>query len=150
MENYTDKVGNKLNELLEKTYDAEKGFKKAADNATDARLKRYFEDRAQERYNFGHDLKREIKSFGKEVEKGDSLTSKAHRFWMDTKALFSTDNDEAMLEEAIRGEKASLDEYREVLAETSLPSSTRNLLTVQKDRIANTLNNIKVLEDIED
>ena len=30
MSTYTEEVGNKLNELLEKTYDAEKGFKKAS------------------------------------------------------------------------------------------------------------------------
>jgi hypothetical protein len=29
MSQYTDKIGNLLNDLLEKTYDAEKGFKKA-------------------------------------------------------------------------------------------------------------------------
>jgi hypothetical protein len=32
MSTYTDEVGEKLNDLLEKTYDAEKGIKKAAEN----------------------------------------------------------------------------------------------------------------------
>lgn len=150
MKTYTEEVGEKINKLLEKTYDAEKGFKKAAENAKTPHLKSYFERRAQERYNFGHELKQEIKSFGQDVEKGDSFTSKAHRFWMDTKALFSTDNDEAMLEEAIRGEKASLEEYEDVINETSLPLSTKNLLLEQKQKISSTLSRIKTLEDIAD
>lgn len=148
MKTYTEKVGSKLNDLLEKTYDAEKGFKKAADNVKNIPLKNYFERKAQERYDFGHALKNEIREFGTEVDKGDSFTSKAHRSWMDIKALFSTDNEEAMLEEAIKGEKAALEEYNDVLNETSLPSTTANLLVSQKNHITSGLNTIKGLEDL--
>jgi uncharacterized protein (TIGR02284 family) len=148
MSTYTDEVGEKLNDLLEKTYDAEKGFKKAEENTDHASLKAYFKSKAQQRYDFGHELKSEIKSFGQEVDKGDSITGKAHRAWMDVKALFSSDDEEAMLEEAIRGEKAAIDEYNEVLEETSLPSSTAAVLRNQKQAIENGLSNIKKLEDL--
>ncbi|MBR9914403.1 MAG: PA2169 family four-helix-bundle protein [Algicola sp.] len=148
MSNYTEEVGNKLNELLEKTYDAEKGFKKAAENVEHSALKSYFNEKAQERYNFGHELKSEIKSFNQDVDKGGSLTGKAHRAWMDVKSLFSNDDEESMLEEAIRGEKAAIDEYSEVLKETSLPSTTKSILTSQKNTIENGLSNIKTLEDL--
>lgn len=148
MSTYTEEVGKKLNELLEKTYDAEKGFKKAAENVENTNLKNYFQRKAQERYDFGHALKTEIKQFGQEVDKGDSFTSKAHRSWMDIKNFFSSDNEEAMLEEAIKGEKAAVDEYEEVLKETTLPPSTETLLTQQKNKIISGLNNIKRLEDI--
>ena len=67
MSTYTEKVSSKLNDLLEKTYDAEKGFKKAAENVKNEALKNYFSKKAQERYDFGHELKSEIKSFGQEV-----------------------------------------------------------------------------------
>lgn len=125
MNTYTEKIGSKLNDLLEKTYDAEKGFKKAAENVESMTLKGYFQRKAQERYDFGHELKTEIKQFGQEVDKGDSFTSKVHRSWMDLKNFFATDSEEAMLEEAIKGEKAAIDEYEEVLRETSLPDSTK-------------------------
>jgi len=149
MSTYTEEVGEKLNELLEKTYDAEKGFKKAAENTENTSLKSYFESKAKQRYDFGHELKTEIKSFGQEIDKGDSVAGKAHRAWMDVKALFSSDDAEAMLEEAIRGEKASIDEYDDVLEDTSLPSSTAAILRNQKNAIENGLSNIKMLEDIE-
>ena len=148
MSEYTDKLGNQLNDLLEKTYDAEKGFKKAAENAQHAGLKTYFNKKAQERYDFGHQLKSEIRNFGETPDKGGSVTGAAHRTWMEVKSWFSADNDEAMLEEAIRGEKASVEEYRDVLSETALPATTKDMLQMQKTKIEQGLTNIKRLEDI--
>ncbi|NHF61019.1 PA2169 family four-helix-bundle protein [Flavobacteriaceae bacterium TP-CH-4] len=146
MSTYTETVSNKLNDLLEKTYDAEKGFKQAAENVENAALKDFFERKSSERYNFGHELKEEIRAFGQEVDKGDSLTSKAHRAWMDLKSFFSSDNAEAMLEEAMRGEKAAIEEYNDVLSETTLPPSTSQLLTRQRDTIQEGLAVISNLE----
>ncbi|WAC03259.1 PA2169 family four-helix-bundle protein [Lacinutrix neustonica] len=150
MSTYTEEVGKKLNELLERTYDAEKGYKKAAENVDHAGLKRYFTKQAQLRYDFGHELKDEIKSFGQEVDKGGSFTGSAHRAWMDVKAFFSTENEESMLEESIRGEKAAIDDYKEVLEDASLPMSTKNVLVKQKDKIETSLSRIKRLEDLVD
>lgn len=148
MSTYTEEVGEKLNELLEKTYDAEKGFKNAADNIESKPLKSYFTSKAQERYNFGHELKTEIRSFNQEINKGGSLAGTAHRTWMDFKALLSLDNEESMLEEAIRGEKTAIKEYDNVISDISLPSSTKSLLESQKNKIENGLYKIKTLEDI--
>ncbi|SFN74152.1 conserved hypothetical protein [Bizionia echini] len=148
MNPYTKEVGSKLNALLEKNYDAEKGYKKAAENTNHTALKNYFNRKAAERYDFGHQLKSEIKNFGEEPDKGGSATGSAHRAWMDVKAIFSSDNEESMLEEAIRGEKASVEEYEEVLNETTLPTSTRDLVLKQKNIISQELNTIKGLEDI--
>ncbi|MDO6519589.1 conserved hypothetical protein [Zobellia uliginosa] len=147
MSTYSEEVQTKLNNILEKTYDAEKGFKKAAEHAKSTDLKTFFKRKADERYSFGHDLKTEIVRYGQDFEKGGSTTGAMHRSWMDVKAWFSADNDEAMLEEAITGEKAAIDEYREVLKEVSLPSSTTTLLTQQMNKISTDLNNIKIVED---
>lgn len=144
---YTEEVGNKLNNLLTKSYDAEAGYKKAAEKVSNTGLKNFFNNRAQDRYNFGHEIKEEVRSFGQEVDKRTSFTADAHRAWMDIKAAFTTDNDEAVLEEAIRGEKASVETYNEVLAETTLPSSTRTILEQQRNSIQNALNEVKTLEE---
>lgn len=146
---YTEKVGNKLNELLEKSYDAEKGYKKAAEHADSDSLKNFFERKAQQRYEFGHELKSEIRNYGEDVDKGGSATGALHRAWMDVKALFSADDDESMLEEAITGEKAAVDDYEDVLSETNLPTSTATLLRSQLNQIKSDLEKIKSLEDIE-
>ena len=146
MSTYTEEVGKKLNDLLEKTYDAEKGFKKAAENVENPSLKSYFSDKAQERYNFGHELKSELVSFNQEIDKGGSATGTLHRAWMDVKSLFSSEDEESMLEEAIRGEKAAINEYKEVISDTSLPLSTKSILESQKTKIENGLSKIKTLE----
>ncbi|QFZ53971.1 PA2169 family four-helix-bundle protein [Oceanihabitans sp. IOP_32] len=148
MSTYTEDVGNKLNDLLEKTFDAEKGFKKAADHVDNKALKSYFEQKAQERYDFGHEIKTEIKALGQEADKSGSLTGTAHRAWMDIKALFSDDDEESMLEEAIRGEKAAVEEYNEIIKETTLPISTKSILESQKNKIESGLNRLKTLEDL--
>ncbi|EPR74340.1 hypothetical protein ADIWIN_0682 [Winogradskyella psychrotolerans RS-3] len=41
MATYTEEVGNKLNGLLEKNYDAEKGYTKAAENTKHAGLRTF-------------------------------------------------------------------------------------------------------------
>lgn len=148
MTTYTEQVGTKLNNLLEKTYDAEKGYKKAAENTDHNALKTYFNKRSKERYDFGHELKTEIAKFGEEPEKGGSLTGSMHRAWMDTKAFFSADDAESMLEESIRGEKAAVEDYENVLQDTTLPSSTATVLLKQMNNIKSDLNTIKFLEDI--
>ena len=148
MSTYTEEVGKKLNDLLERTYDAEKGFKTAAENIDNQALKNYFKSKAEERYTFGHELKSEIKSFNQEIDKGGSIAGTAHRTWMDIKAMLSLDTEESMLEEAIRGEKAAIEEYDDVISDTSLPSSTKTLLQSQKNKIEDGLYKIKTLEDI--
>ncbi|MBP0903679.1 PA2169 family four-helix-bundle protein [Mariniflexile gromovii] len=148
MSTYTETISKKLNALLEKTKDAEKGFKTAAENTNNTYLKQYFERKSKERYHFGYELNNEIRSFGERADNSGSITGVAHRTWMDIKALFSLDNDESMLEESIRGERAAVQEYKDVLNETSLPISTHTILLKQQDAIESDLRTIKNLEDL--
>ncbi|WP_046756233.1 ferritin-like domain-containing protein [Kordia jejudonensis] len=152
MYNYTDELGNRLNDLLEKNYDAEKGYKKAAENAKSQNLKNFFERRASERYNFGHEIKAELKDLGQEIDKGGSIQGSAHRTWMDVKSWFSSDNDEAMLEAAITGEKAALSEYDELLSkenEPHVPARIESVLNKHRATIKHELDTIKTLESIQ-
>ena len=143
---YSNEISKKLNELLEKNYDAEKGYKLAAEKVKNQQLKSFFSKRAQERYDFGHELKSEIKNFGEDPDKGTSLKGDAHRTWMNLKASLSGDKDEAVLEEAVRGEKAAVEEYEEILKEPEIPASTGNILMKQKNAIIASLNEVKTLE----
>ena len=143
---YSKEVANKLNELLEKNYDAEKGYKFAAENVKNSRLKSFFEERAKERYDFGHELKSEISNFGEKTDKGTSVKGDIHRSWMNLKATFSSDKEEAILEEAIRGEKTAVEEYNEALEDKNLPPSTENLLLKQRNAITAALQKVKALE----
>lgn len=148
MNNYTHNLAEKMNGLLEKNYDAEKGFKKAADNAKHSGLKSYFTNKAKERYDFGHELKSELKSFNHQTDDVGNILGAAHCSWMEVKSWFSVDGDEAMLEESIKGEKASVNEYNEVLNDAELPDTTKEMLEIQKNTIEHSLINIKRLEDL--
>ncbi|HEA29988.1 MAG TPA: PA2169 family four-helix-bundle protein [Leeuwenhoekiella sp.] len=143
---YSEKIAEKLNTLLEKNYDAEAGYKKAAEDVKNQTLKAYFQSRAKDRYDFGHELKDEIRSFGKEPDKGTSFTGDLHRAWMDLKSAFTSDKEEAILEEAIRGEKAAVKDYNEIINDKEVPPSTSNLLIKQRNSVEEALAKAKTLE----
>ncbi len=149
MSNYTEEITDKLNDIIEKNIDAQKGFGKAAENADSIGLKNYFKEKATERQKFIHDLKQEVNYMGEDAEDSGSLTGAAHRTWMDVKALFSAADDESMLEESIRGEKSAVEEYREVLKH-DLPIATVKILEEQLLKIEDGLLEIKTLEDLVD
>lgn len=148
MESNTKKIADKLNALVEKNRDAEKGFQKAAEIATAKTLVDWFASRAIERKMFREELKEEIHSFGHACVQTPSLTGDLHRAWMDIKATFSDDNDDTMLEEAMRGEKAALEEYNGVVAEISLPATTEVLLKAHRAKIEHGLAILRTLDDI--
>ena len=145
---YSEKISKKLNELLEKNYDAEKGYLNAADNIDSPKLKMFFKKRASERSEFAKNIRTEILSYGQIPEEDGSIKGTMHRNWMSLKSLFSSNDEEAILEEAIRGEKASLDEYSEILKEDAFAPSTRTMLENQKHQIQSAINSLMVEEEL--
>ena len=145
---YSENIAKKLNTLIEKNYDAEAGYKKAAEDVKDTTLKEYFLSRAKDRYDFGHVLKDEIRSFGKEPDKGTSFAGDLHRAWMDLKSAFSADKEDAILQEAIRGEEASIEDYNEIIDDKEVPPSTSNLLIKQRNSVEEAIAKVKALKTI--
>ena len=145
---YTVEMSNKLNELLERTYDAEKGFKQAAEKVDNTTIKQFFIDSAKQRYNFGQELKAEIRSFGQAPEKGGSAKGTLLRSWIDFKSLFTQNNEEAMLEEVHRGEKEAIATYNDILHDKDfvLPPSTESLLMRHRNAIRETLETANIFE----
>jgi len=148
METKYEKLVDQLEEILEKNRDAEKGYRKAAENSDSASLKSYFENKAHERAHFNNSLKSKMVANYDDIDDDSSFTGSIHRAWMDVKAFFSGDNDESMLEEAIRGDRAAVEEYEEVLEETALPPAIATLIREQKTKIRTDLNKIKSMEDL--
>ena len=143
---YTEKMSNKLNDLLTKNYDAEQGYKKAAEIVENPNLKQFFESQAQNRYDFGHELKTEIRNTGGTPDKGTSFKGDAHRTWMSIKDTFTSNDEENILEEVERGEKSAVEEYQEVISDTTLPPTTQRLLTKQISNIESALQKVKSFE----
>ena len=145
---YTEKISNKLNELLIKNYDAEKGYLNAAENVDSPDLKIFFKRRATERSEFAKELRTEILRYGEIPEDSGSFKGTMHRNWMTLKSLFSTNDEEAILKEAIKGEKASLEEYKEFLKDRALPPSIDSILFNQKNAIQAAINTERVHEEL--
>jgi len=145
---YTVEMSNKLNELLERTYDAEKGFKQAADKVDNKTIKQFFLDSHNQRENFAKELKAEIMSFGEKPEDSGSAKGTLHRSWINFKSLFSSNSEEAMLEEVHRGEKEAIETYNDILQDKDfvLPPTTESLLMKHRNAIRNTLETANIFE----
>ena len=147
---YSEKISNRLNDLLTRTYDAEKGYRLAQEKVENPSIQKFLEDKVQQRYNFGHELKEEIKNFGELPEKGGSIKGDLHRSWMNLTTSLSTNSNERILEEVERGEKASIEEYDEILQDSDmvLAPSTENMLKRHRNEIEYALKNAKIFENV--
>ncbi len=141
-----------LNDLLTKAYDAEEGFKHAAERAEGhSTLVTFFNKQSDMRLGFGHELKQAITQYGGVPDKGSSIAAKAHQVWITVKDTLTPDNDgEAILEECVRGEQAALNDYDEKLKCTDLPADVRSLISRQRASIANSLTVTKLKEKAAD
>ncbi|XCF07836.1 PA2169 family four-helix-bundle protein [Tamlana crocina] len=147
MNTYTKEVGKQLNELLQKTYHTQKGFKTAAKHVGNDALESYFKLKAQERHNFGDELTTEFKLYNHPVN-SQIQNEHINRAWMDVSAIVSYNDEESMLEEVIKGEKAAVSEYVEIIKNKELPISTKMVMESQKSKIVKGLSRFRTLEEL--
>lgn len=149
MKAFNEKTENKLNDLLEKAYDSEKGFVQVSKHVDNPKLKTFFIEKARERSGYINELSNTLKVQGMTVSDKDGSTSGAlHRTWVDTKVFLSMEDDESILEEVRHGEKVALKDYNDVLDNCELHPSVRETLIKQKNAIQANCNKIDYLENI--
>lgn len=146
--NQSKKMAEKLNELLQRNMDAEKHFRQAAEDVRNERLKEFLMDRALQRYDFRQELRSEIRNFGEEIEDESTTKGDLRRTWSDLKAALSSNKEEAVLEEVVKGERGTVKEYNEAIKEYEFPPSTENLLIKQRNAIERTMRQATELEDV--
>ncbi|MGB5942810.1 MAG: PA2169 family four-helix-bundle protein [Leeuwenhoekiella sp.] len=137
-----------LQALLEKNLDAEKGYKKGMTEADSPALRDFLKHQAAQRNRFATALSHELHEIGEKPKESGSTTGTLHRTWMDIKTAFTGNDDKAILEECIRGEKASVKEYDEVLSGHKVPLAVENILISQRNEIRKTLDEVSALEDL--
>ena len=145
---YEKEISNKLNELLVKNYDAEKGYINAIKEVNNENVKKFFKDVSNERSRFARELRTEILTHGEMPEDSGSFKGTLHRNWMSLKATFSSNNAETILNEALRGEKASLEEYNDLLSDNTFPSRLIEMLRKHRNAIEATINSVKLYEEV--
>jgi uncharacterized protein (TIGR02284 family) len=145
---YEKIISKKLNELLTKNYDAEQGYINAINEVDSVNVKNFFKTMAEQRSTFARELRTEILTYGQIPEDTGSVKGLLHRNWMSLKSTFSSNNEEAILSEALRGERASLEEYNDLLKDTSFPPRLTELLRKQRNAIESAINSVKMYEEI--
>lgn len=141
------KIEEHLKDLVSKNEDAIKGFEKASENSKQVGIKSYFEKKVVDRMQFLRELRASVPELDLgSVEIEGSAAGTLHRTWMDVKAFFAEDNDEAMLEEAVRGDKAAINDYDKALAETMMPHRLKEIIRAQKEFLQNDLETTEILE----
>lgn len=147
---YPEKISKKLNNLLQKTYDAQKGYQLAADKVENPAVKQFLNDKVSQRKHFAAELETAIRKFGWEAETEGSIKGDMHRGWMELTASLTGNETERILEEVERGETSSIKGYNEILEDDSykLMPETRILLINQRDAIQAALNTSRMYETL--
>jgi len=139
-----------LNDLSARTYDAEAGYKDAAENVSNPKLKTLFKTNAEQRYTFGHEIKDCISKLGGTPQKGGTLEGKAHQVWMDVKSAISTNDDAAVLKEVNRGEEYALEAYENALENIEVGTPEYNQIVAQRNQVRSIYERTQNLESIFD
>ncbi|WP_234735188.1 ferritin-like domain-containing protein [Tellurirhabdus bombi] len=146
--NTSEELIDRLNTLLTRTRDGERGYEEASENVKDPELKSLFLAQSKQRGEFALELDREIRTLGGDPEKTTSLMADLHRAWINIKSAFTSDDDKAVAEECKRGDGEALADYNDILQGTNLAASTRELLIRQQDRIQSAHSSMSRLADV--
>lgn len=136
-----------LNDLLERNYDAEKGFKNAAEQTENHSLQRFFNSKAEQRCEFQKELRSKIVQMGGDPEDDGSFEGSMHRFWMDVVGTFTGKDEEEILDVCEDGEENALKNYDEALSKNYHSPEVVAMLRRQRNEIAATKRRIDVLEE---
>ncbi len=105
-----------LEDLIVIARDGAEGYRLAAAHAHDPSLKQAFNERSGRRSRFVAQLQRLQLRYGRgSQEKSGSFSGTLHRTWMNVRSVINEQKDQALVEEAERGEDAALTVYREAL-----------------------------------
>lgn len=144
----TNHEAEKLNLLLKRNYDAERGYKEAADEVSNTGLKNFFQVNYDERYRFGHDLKEMLKNENAKPDKGTTIEADAHRVFMKLKAMVVSSTPEAILEECKIGEAVAINDYETVINDSAIKVENRAILAVHLKSIRDSVSKIEELKTI--
>jgi uncharacterized protein (TIGR02284 family) len=144
-----DEVCDVLNDLIEITRDGEEGFSHGAQYINDRALRDEFNQFSRERAQFVSELQRLERNYGKrDVDYNGSISGAFHRAWMDIRTIVTERDDQAILEEAERGEDAAVETYRKALShEPPLPASVHAIVQVLANKIQRSHDRVRSLRD---
>lgn len=135
-----------LNHLLETCRDGERGFRFAAEHATDPDVRDLFRTLADERNRFAEQLSPHVHRLGGQATTEGSTAGAVHRGWMQLMGAVSRHHDEVLLAEAERGERMAIGAYQEAL-QGMLPPTVSDLIERQHSLIRDSLARLTALDE---
>ena len=144
-----EQIHEQINDILNKNEDAIKGFEMASEKATKPAIINYFKEKAKNRKQFNNEIIDEMNTSYSDFEYEGSTAGTIHRTWMNVKSFFSGDSNEAMLEEAIRGDKAAVEEYKEAIDSLEISMTLKTLLLNQVKQIQMDIKQSEAFEENE-
>jgi uncharacterized protein (TIGR02284 family) len=141
-----DDVISCLNGLIETAKDGQQGFQEAADGVERSDLKSLFYEFSQQRAQFAGDLQNLVRSLGGDPENSGSIGGAIHRGWINIKSAVTGSDEQAVLNEAERGEDIAKSEYKSAL-DKNLPANIRETIQNQYGSVQAAHDRVKALRD---
>jgi uncharacterized protein (TIGR02284 family) len=136
-----------LNGLVNILNDGKVGYKETIDNVKSEKLKSYFLEFSNQRQEMAIELKSVIVGLGGENTNDKSgILGTMHRVWIDVKELFTSKDDEAILNAIETGEKVAVEKYEDALKELDDQFASTQVLESQLIKIKTTLQTIGSLK----
>lgn len=108
-----------LERLCKLNHDSAEGYLTAADEMDSQAVADTFRVTSKERERQRDQLATCLGINHESIPSGGTALGKAHRWWLDARAALNAHDDEVVLIEAERGERAIEDEYEDVLVKTA-------------------------------
>lgn len=138
-----------LNDLIETSKDGQEGFKSCVEDIKHPELKALFVKRSADCATAAAELQAQVRALGGDPETSTSVAGDLHRRWVDVKSIFTGKDEEAVLNEAERGEDHALKAYREALEKIAKHNlvGIRDLIERQYHGVQRNHDQVKVLRD---
>ena len=138
---------DELKHLLHIVNDGKEGYKTAAEDADSAELKALFTTYSIQRSEFEMELKSCLQQLGasSENESGGTLGA-LHRVWMNIKTAITSNDNHAILDACVTGEKAAIEAYDKAINNAEISPEMRETLNSQRNEISESLRNVQNLE----
>ena len=125
-----------LNMLIETCRDGARGFQLAADHVGTPELKTFFTNAAQQRELFATELVPIAQRLGGGTDGAGTARGRLHRGWMKVKDAITKYDEDAILQEAVRGEAAAANAYADAVT-SYLPPNARPVIERHYEQIRN-------------
>ncbi len=137
-----------LDSLVTILNDGKKGYESAAETTDSLELKAVFAKYALERAAYATELKAHIKMHGGNEDENETggVLGAVHRTWIDIKQAFAGNDNKAILDAIVTGEKAAIEKYDGYIADYTDHADHLALLKKQRDGIQSDLKQIQSLE----